>query len=254
MTFLNPSPPLPALPTADEDLKPTSGEFAWNANYERVVENGLDIPHAPFVHGTTFGNPDKPEVQDFEVEPLGEWGASATVTLDAPRPKGLWGFFMKADRPGVKTTVAFIMPCISVLEVNLSIGKMVLWNANIPIDASTTITKWISRRSFFKGNWADGNARRRVRQIFLQDAPIVEHQRPELVPFDIGAELSIRSDLLQIAYRRMRTKAIDKGWALDCDQSNAERRGAVVIPSPARREVPEFAKAWVHRKAPTLGE
>ena len=218
-----------------------------------MVENGLDIAHAPFVHSTTFGNPDEPEVQDFEVQPLGDWGGTGTVTLKAPKPKGLWGlFFGKKDRPGVKTTAGFVMPCITILEVVLPIGKLVLWNANIPIDDHTTVTKWISMRAFFRGDWADKDARQRVLQIFEQDKPIVEAQRPELVPFAAGAELSVRSDGLQIAYRRLRRKALQNGWALDRARIQKEliRPGATVIPSPARRELAELDKAWVHHEVP----
>ena len=38
--------------------------------------------------------------------------------------------------------------------------------------------------------------------ITAQDVPIVESQRPELLPMDLQAELSIRSDKISIAYRR----------------------------------------------------
>lgn len=247
-------PPLPTLPGADEpNLKPIYGEFEWKANYERVVENGLDIAHAPFVHSTTFGNPDEPEVQDFEVQPLGDWGASATVTLNAPRPRGLWGLLSgRKKRPGVRTTTGFILPCITILEVVLPIGKLILWDANIPVDDYTTITKWISMRTFFRGDWADRDARRRVLEIFAQDKPIVEAQRPALVPLAIGAELSVRSDALQIAYRRLRKKALENGWAIDRKRIQTEltRQGAVVIPSPARRELAGEERAFVHHEVP----
>ena len=38
--------------------------------------------------------------------------------------------------------------------------------------------------------------------ITAQDVPIVESQRPELLPMDLQEELSIRSDKISIAYRR----------------------------------------------------
>ena len=38
--------------------------------------------------------------------------------------------------------------------------------------------------------------------IFAQDRPILESQRPELLPLDLTAELSIRADRAAIAYRR----------------------------------------------------
>src|SRR5205807_297825 len=39
-------------------------------------------------------------------------------------------------------------------------------------------------------------------RIFAQDRPILESQRPELLPLDLQAELHLRSDRTAIAYRR----------------------------------------------------
>jgi phenylpropionate dioxygenase-like ring-hydroxylating dioxygenase large terminal subunit len=39
-------------------------------------------------------------------------------------------------------------------------------------------------------------------RIFAQDQPIVESQRPELLPLDLQAELHLRSDRAAIAYRQ----------------------------------------------------
>ncbi|MGH7763637.1 MAG: aromatic ring-hydroxylating dioxygenase subunit alpha, partial [Candidatus Dormibacteraceae bacterium] len=39
-------------------------------------------------------------------------------------------------------------------------------------------------------------------RIFAQDLPILESQRPELLPLDLQAELHLRSDRTAIAYRR----------------------------------------------------
>ena len=37
--------------------------------------------------------------------------------------------------------------------------------------------------------------------IFAQDQPILESQRPELLPLDLQAELHLRSDRAALAYR-----------------------------------------------------
>ena len=39
-------------------------------------------------------------------------------------------------------------------------------------------------------------------EIIKQDIPIVESQRPELLPLDLAAELHLRSDRTAIAYRK----------------------------------------------------
>ena len=43
------------------------------------------------------------------------------------------------------------------------------------------------------------------------------------------------------------------GWQIDTHRIATEfgRQQAVVIPSPARREVPELANAWVLKEVPT---
>ena len=38
--------------------------------------------------------------------------------------------------------------------------------------------------------------------VAMEDLPIVESQRPELLPLDLQAELHLRSDRLVIAYRK----------------------------------------------------
>ncbi len=52
------------------------------------------------------------------------------------------------------------------------------------------------------GDESDEATREFEDMITLQDIPIVESQRPELLPLDLQAELHLRSDRTAIAYRR----------------------------------------------------
>ena len=111
--------PLPEAHAAGNRI--IQGEFAWNANYERVLENGVDAAHAPFVHSTSFGNPDKPVIEDFELHETasGEHLTSAvyTVHLDAPEPKGIWKIIGKKgdDRPPIETGNGLFFPNVTFL-------------------------------------------------------------------------------------------------------------------------------------------
>ncbi|AFY71277.1 Rieske (2Fe-2S) iron-sulfur domain protein [Thalassoporum mexicanum PCC 7367] len=217
-------PPIPELPHFyNPDLKAISGDFNWSANYERIVENGLDIAHAPFVHAGAFGNPDAPEVAEYELE-IQPDGAGTTVMLEPTPPGGIWRFLLgnnkKADR--VKTRTAFILPNITVLEVHLSFGMLAIYTSHVPIDAQTTVSKWVSFRSFFKGGWADRDSRKRVINIFEQDRPVVESQRPQQIPFDLGAELHVQSDALPLQYRKMRLELRDRGWFMGKTQAEGK--------------------------------
>jgi hypothetical protein len=107
-------------------------------------------------------------------------------------------------------------------------------------------------RGFFKGAWADSDAKRRVFKVLYEDQAIVDAVRPELLPFDLSAELHVKSDSNAIAYRRRRNELVEAGWGVDDNTIVGEggaRIEARVIPSPTRREVPELASAWNFKEA-----
>ncbi len=198
------SVPIPDLPhSGNRALRAVCGTFRWQAHYTRVIENALDFAHAPFVHAGAFGNPDLPEVPPYEVE-AGDRHASAAVWLTPSPPGGLWGWWQRERTPKpVLTRLSVYLPNLTVLEVNLAIGILVLYGAHVPVGDRETLTLWTARRSFFTGAWADGDARRRTLAIFRQDRPIVEAQEPPVVPLDPQAELHVAADALQVRYRKL---------------------------------------------------
>ena len=115
-------------------------------------------------------------------------------------------------------------------------GRAVSYASNIPIDETTTLTKFMSLRSFFTGTWADKNALKRSLKIYYQDQAIMEKVRPELLPFDLSSELNVRCDLLGLAYRRRRQELAEKGWLLSTlTPSPATCQGA---PPPSSHRLP----------------
>ena len=195
---------IPVLPQyKSANFRSIQGEFHWDANYERVLENGLDFAHAPFVHSGSFGNPDAPKIADFTID-RDDNGTSATVLLAANPPKGLWKLLADRERAPIKTRTGFFLPNLTFLEVNLPFGQLIILTAHVPIDLQTTVSKWMNFRSFFTGKWADRDAYKRTIKIFEQDKPIVESQRPQIIPIESHTELSVAADALQLQYRKLR--------------------------------------------------
>ena len=251
-------PPVPELYDLEdapevkkEGYRSVLGTFEWQANYDRVLENAVDIAHTPFVHSGSFGNPDKPEIADYEVERSVQDGhlvsVTATVDLDPPAPKGIWSriYKSKETRPPVRTTTGFYPPNVSMLVVRPPLGEMRIYAAVVPVDEHRTISKFHMLRNFFTGGWADRDSVKRTLKIFGEDQATVESQRPELLPFDLSAELHVRSDAVQLAYRRWRQECLDAGLGLEVPTDEESTRRAAVIPSPARSAEPEMANAWV---------
>ncbi len=216
-------PPLPVLPELDEitekggRFRAVKGDFLWHANYEQVMENTFDIAHGPFVHSGSFGDPERTEVPDYEVDRPDEWSAFATMDLHPPPPKGLWAMLRSAgwgpkERPPARTTVGWMMPNMVKLRVVVPFGELVSYATNIPIDETTTLTKFISCRSFFTGRWVDRDTIARIMRTYREDQVVLEKVRPQRLPLDLSAALSVRSDLLGLAYRRRRQELAEKGW------------------------------------------
>ena len=252
-------PPIPEWPEFDDpSFHRVYGEFPnWPANYERILENGTDVAHAPFVHGGVFGNPERPEVPENVIETT-PWSASTEISLPARKPTGLWSFVSKgsrklSERPPVTVRTTWWLPNLIKLDVRLPMGRLIIYDTNIPVSDTETNVKWIAMRNFFPQKIFDRDTRRRVNGIFKEDAAIVNSQRPELLPFDLSSELHVKSDGMAVAYRRRRQELIEMGWGIEADKiiGDGPRTEAVVIPSPARREIPELARAWVMKAVPT---
>ena len=247
-------PPLPDWSLIDDTVnyRAVRGSFLWKSNYARILENGIDVAHTPFVHGGVFGNPEKPEVKDYEIEES-EWSCKISTTLNPPVSKGMWGIINPnkkqslKERPPVKVSNTWWLPNMIVLEIDTPMGPLKIYDVNIPIDEETTLVKFIALRGFFKGAWADADAKRRVYKVLYEDQVIVDAVRPELLPFDLAAELHVKSDYNAVLYRRKRQELIDRGWTVEGNTIVGEgpaRVEARVIPSPARKLVPELASAW----------
>ena len=210
--------PLSNFPQLESSsLRSIKGDFHWDANYERVLENGLDFAHAPFVHAGAFGNPNAPEIAALAIE-YDAGGASATVDLAATPPKGLWKFLVKGERKPIKTRTGFVLPNLTFLEVYLPFGQLTIWTAHVPVDLHTTVSKWINFRSFFTGKWADRDTYNRTIKIFAQDKPIVESQSPQIIPTDLNAEIYVPADALQLQYRKLRKELTNAGIAVRDDR------------------------------------
>lgn len=229
-------PPIPELPEFSEPgWRPLWGEYHWNAHYARVIENGLDFAHGPFVHRQSFGNLDEPEIPDYAVK-LDEWSGTASLDMPASRPSGLWRFVQRKKGQPVPVKLTFHMPNLVRIDLKpFGDWRIIIFDTNIPVDETHTRTLWLALRSFFKSPLADGSARKRTLAIFDEDRPVVEAIEPKIPGRDGQGELPVKSDQLPLAYRRLRRRYLDMGWGVDGSRSREAGR-PLCIPSPGRRE------------------
>lgn len=193
--------PLPEWPEIEDPsfrtVQPPHQE--WAISPGRQIENFLDVSHFSFVHAGTFGNPDWTQVPDVEVE-----------TTDT----GLrYDFVYMASNPGM-----------SPLAGGEEIDRTMHYELSLPFSARLVIdypgeqrdtvfitAAPVSPRSdrvfiFVARNYDHDKSDEELLAwdlaIFAEDRRIVERQRPEELPLDLGAELHVTADRMTLAYRK----------------------------------------------------
>lgn len=194
-----PTQDIPFFPEEPDDSfrKLLTGPFPpIRANGPRIIENFLDVAHFPFVHTGILGDPARPEISDYRVE-TGEQGILARdVVTFQPDPYGT----QVGDT--VSYTYRVFRPLTAYLEKDAPDGsRMTLMLSLTPHDELST-SAWFYAAVNDKINSTQAEWDEFQISIFSQDVPIVESQRPELLPLDLQAEMHLRSDRLAIAYRR----------------------------------------------------
>jgi phenylpropionate dioxygenase-like ring-hydroxylating dioxygenase large terminal subunit len=168
-----------------------SGPYRVHASGPRVVENFLDVGHFPFVHEGILGDRARPEIADYEARVTSDGVLATGVKVFQPDPYGTGRgstvtYTYRVHRP---LSASFIK------HGDLSFGMLLSVTPHDAVDSSAWM--WMAMNYEPEGSMIEFQDR-----IFAQDRPILESQRPELLPLDLQAELHLRSDRTAIAYRR----------------------------------------------------
>ena len=226
-------PPMPALQEAGATAIFT-GEFTWHAPYDRVIGHLSEPAVAALALDGEFAD-EPPKVAQASAE-AGEWGARLRAQITPPdRIERSFLGLASRRRPAeaCQAVVALHMPCITLYRI----GDDHMMMAHLPVNEALTVTRWmVAHRA---GTTEGEIARQRMTASLERMRARVEGQP---APQNAIAQ----------AFARLHDEAIARGWGIDAHLIQAEYANikAVVIPSPARREVPELAAAWVMKEVP----
>lgn len=229
-------------------------DYVWTANYERMIENGLDPAHNEFVHPThgSDGEIETRKVPDFDIEET-EWSTGFLVTFEPPTKKTwLTRLMGQKNRAKPRAGTKHIGPHQMLTSIFIDPKRtMQQYVYECPIDEFTTRSFLINMRSFVTSKFLDNGVNKRNVAVALQDKVVVEKLAPKRAPQGTIRELLMPADKPIVAYRKKLKGLEAKGWKLDIAAINAaQERGDAVfaIPSPARRE----SKGWVLEPVPCL--
>ena len=188
---------LPPLPEWDDPAyrHVLCGPYHIRASAPRAIENFLDVAHFPFVHEGLLGDQGHPEIDDYEVSTGPEGITAKDIRVWQPNPDGT------GEGKAVTYTYRVFRPLTAYFVKTTAGPNFSILFAVTPIDLlESTGWMWISMN--YGHDIPEAELRAFQDEIVSQDVPIVESQRPELLPLDLQAELHLRSDRTAIAYRQ----------------------------------------------------
>lgn len=245
-------PPVMQIPEwDDESWRTTFQRFEFNFNFERSLENSIDLAHNEFTHSMQLFTSDNsfaiPDVELEECEDGWEHGLSMTMPGQAtgmrkdagktePGPSTVYTAFH-----GVTSFRTLIHPAPHI--------KMHQYIYETPVDDGRTRIFFINMRSFMTEESGDERMIAENSQVAYEDRDVLERLRPMITPPTNAHETFVPSDKPVARYRE-RIKLFEaNGWRIDSDEINRNKdRVAYAIPSPARRR----SKGWALDPIPIL--
>jgi phenylpropionate dioxygenase-like ring-hydroxylating dioxygenase large terminal subunit len=172
-----------------------AGPYAFHAQGPRIIENFLDVAHLPIVHGGWLGDHQHAEMQDYVVDVDDDGIVARDIAIWQPDPDGV-------GRPAeVLYTFQVHRPMTASFR-KLHDGRTFLMvDIVTPVDDQHSVA-WAILAMNYAHDLSDAALLEFQDKITMQDKPVVESQRPELLPLDLQEELHLRSDKTAIAYRR----------------------------------------------------
>jgi phenylpropionate dioxygenase-like ring-hydroxylating dioxygenase large terminal subunit len=232
-----PIPPFPEF--GDPNWRDVRSEWVWEADAARVLENGIDIAHASFVHPMFGHNHTAQRNKIIKLERHDGW-ATSTNEMYPPALKGGLRRFIRKDQAKTHVHPTFYMAGNTIrmhIEANAKM-HIIMFDANTPVDEHTTKTFAIQVRNFFRSRLFDKGSLKRLEKVLREDTAIVEETRPFYLAENLNDEVSVKSDRFMSTYRKMRRDLIEqRGWQIDTDEVERYRgKRLFAIPSIARQK------------------
>lgn len=179
----------------DSYRKIACGPYPVVAGAPRVIENFVDVAHFPILHEGLLGDADHAQIDPFDVTAGPEGITARDVTVWQPNPDGT----------GKGAAVTYIYhiyrPCTVYFRKTSGGPSFAMFFAVTPVSPAESVG-WGMMAMNYGFDKPATEVRAFEDEVFAQDVPIIESQRPELLPLDLQAELHLRSDRIAIAYRR----------------------------------------------------
>ncbi|GIL48718.1 hypothetical protein Vafri_5168 [Volvox africanus] len=205
-------PPLPLAPELeDPNWRAVYGEVEFDSPHWSVFENALDMAHIHYIHSSSFGNQDKPVINNMEIS-RDTWSITAKFSIYNKPVNPLWNF---TAVPSVPVEARAYLPSTSSVKITLGGGvQMITFVNTVPVDEHRAVIRLCIIRNFALSKLFDNYTRNNMYKILSEDKVMIEQLKPE----QLMTEVSLQADLPQIAFRKLRQEWIDMGYGVQPEQ------------------------------------
>lgn len=173
------------------------GPQSVQAKPPRIIENFLDVGHLAVVHEGFLGTDSHRIIEDYAVNRNDNRIFSDEIPIYQPDPDG-------SGKPKyVYYTYEIVRPLtVKFTKIDRENNtEMTILLTVRPENETTSVAYGILSFNYETG-LSDNEIIDFQNEIFAQDKPVVENQKPEELPLDLQVELSLVCDRMSIAYRQ----------------------------------------------------
>ena len=181
--------PLPSDTLIEPGIRLCGQSMRWNVHWTRVMENMLDSPHLPFVHGRSIGR-SLVRFKDRRMDV--SWTPTAFGAEIGSRVEN-------REREG---RLDYRFPNAMELFIDPPGRRFRMLAVCLPESDTHTVLSIYSMRSFARSRLFDPLFRWSNRRIALEDQRVLESSSPPCVP-PAGQEKSVRTDAPTLAFRKI---------------------------------------------------
>jgi phenylpropionate dioxygenase-like ring-hydroxylating dioxygenase large terminal subunit len=184
--------------------------YEWRTSAPRRIENYIDVSHLAWVHDGVLGDRNRPEVPDHDVTREDTCIRFVYTGQEEPvaigKNQGLQGLGGGEDTFVSALHYSVFMPSTVLIEQPMPDGHTyALFFSVCPVGPTSLLNFTFMARDYMLEE-VEANDRTMLdynELVITQDRPVVESQRPELLPFDLSGELHIRGvDRASLEYRK----------------------------------------------------
>jgi phenylpropionate dioxygenase-like ring-hydroxylating dioxygenase large terminal subunit len=177
--------------------KVLAGPYRFRAYAPRVLEDFLDAGHYPFVHAGQMGGSRNFEMEAYEVKSTGSGLVSDEIKVRRIWREGPGG----TGEVGVTYSYRVQRPLTAHYTKSYRDERFSMLDTVTPVDEGESLVWSVMAFNYPTGKSDEALVAYQA-TLAAEDALVVESQRPQLLPLDMGQEIAVSSDRLAVAYRQ----------------------------------------------------